>query len=153
MVEYYSKVEINKMIVYYAGDGMHDPGEIYCKCTINNVKYKTRIIPLVNNNEIITFEETIYSDWASFLNIQIDIFDEDVSEYTLGNDDLLDSFTTSLAPTNVTLTNILEHCLLNVTISTSGVTTVTISVNILPIVIMSLSFVFVILSFRKRKMY
>ena len=134
VTEYYTNVTLTTVEVYEDNDD-GNKGEIYCESTINDVDFRTEIIDEVNNGDIITYNDVLYFDWCSYLNIVIEVWDDD-SEYILGTDpDRMGTATFNLFPTNGTFWDVTydpddERDETNVTISihTLNMRTVTVPV-------------------------
>jgi len=134
VTEYYTNVTLTTVEVYEDNDD-GNKGEIYCESTINEVDYRTETIDEVDNGDTIIYNENLYFDWCSFLNIVIAVWDDD-SEYFFESDpDRMGTASFNLFPTNGTFWDVTydpddERNEANVTISiyTLNMRTITVPV-------------------------
>jgi len=145
-IQYNTNVVITDVLIFDDQDD-GDPGDIYCKAIVNDKEYETREIQ-ANDDDLITFNAIVYHAWCSYLSINIEVLDADSG--IRGDDDSLGSFSYNIVPINDSISRVLDFAKINVTISTSGLTTVKASINNNLIIVFS----FLILSLfqiRKRK--
>jgi len=103
VVQFFTKVKLTTIKVYEDNDDFGQKGEIYCISNINEDEYRTRTINDVDNGDELTYNEELYSNWCSYLNIVIQVWDEDINDPIPSDPDRMGSAYFDLFPDNITI--------------------------------------------------
>ena len=154
-IEYLTEVTLTTIEVYEDNDS-GGPGEIYCESIINDYEYTTSIKE-ADNDDTLTYNERLYSGWCSYLDVLIEVWDDD-SEYLAGSDpDRMGSVDDLFTPLNRSISRITydpdderDEANVTFTIQTAGIRTVTVAIPLISLVSGILLVASIPLMFKKR---